>query len=76
MWPWVAQTDPQSRRQRRRSPRPRQIRFRGRRDARLRHARAKRESNIAKCVVCLQIMDTGKSTEALVYKLIQRPNDA
>ena len=38
--------------------------------------RSKSESNIAKCVVCLQIMDNGDSPEVLVYKLIQRPDDA
>jgi hypothetical protein len=34
------------------------------------------ESNIAKCVVCLQIMDSGDSPKVPVYKLIQRPDDA
>jgi hypothetical protein len=34
------------------------------------------DSNIAKCLVCLQIMDKWDSTEVPVYKLIQRPEDA
>ena len=38
--------------------------------------RSKSESNIAKCVVCLQIMDNGDLPGVLVYKLIQRPDDA
>jgi predicted Zn finger-like uncharacterized protein len=36
----------------------------------------KRESNIAKCVVCLQIMENCDSPEVPIYKLIQRPDDA
>jgi hypothetical protein len=41
------------------------------------HSRlSERESNIAKCVVCLRIMDSGDSPKATVYKLIQRPDDA
>jgi predicted Zn finger-like uncharacterized protein len=36
----------------------------------------KSESNVAKCVVCLQIMDRRDSTKAPVYKLVQRPEDA
>ena len=36
----------------------------------------KSESNAAKCVVCLQIMDRWDSTKAPVYKLVQRPEDA
>ena len=35
-----------------------------------------RESNVAKCVVCLQTMDTWDSTDVPTYKLIQRPEDA
>jgi transcription elongation factor Elf1 len=37
---------------------------------------SKSESNIAKCVVCLQIMANGDSPKVPVYKLIQRPDDA
>jgi predicted Zn finger-like uncharacterized protein len=41
------------------------------------HSRlAKSESNAAKCVVCLQTMDTWDSTKVPVYKLVQRPEDA
>jgi transcription elongation factor Elf1 len=36
----------------------------------------KSESNTAKCVVCLQIMDTWDTAEARIFKLIQRPEDA
>src|SRR5262249_34207207 len=36
----------------------------------------KSESNVAKCVVCLQTMDRWDSTKAPVYKLVQRPEDA
>jgi predicted Zn finger-like uncharacterized protein len=36
----------------------------------------KSESNVAKCVVCLQTMDRSDSTKAPVYKLVQRPEDA
>ena len=32
--------------------------------------------DIAKCVVCLQIMDERNSTKAAIYKLIHRPEDA
>ena len=35
-----------------------------------------RESNVAKCVVCLQTIDTWDSTDVPTYKLIQRPEDA
>ena len=35
-----------------------------------------REGNVAKCVVCLQTMDTWDSTDVPTYKLIQRPEDA
>ncbi len=34
---------------------------------------AKKETNIAKCVVCLQVMDETDSTSVSVYKLIHRP---
>ena len=37
---------------------------------------SKSDSNIAKCVVCMQIMDKWDSTNAPIYKLIQRPEDA
>jgi predicted RNA-binding Zn-ribbon protein involved in translation (DUF1610 family) len=37
---------------------------------------AKKETNIAKCVVCLQVMDETDSTSVPVYKLIHRPEDA
>jgi predicted RNA-binding Zn-ribbon protein involved in translation (DUF1610 family) len=41
------------------------------------HSRLSRsDSNIAKCVVCLQIMDKGDSTNVPIYKLIHRPEDA
>jgi predicted Zn finger-like uncharacterized protein len=33
------------------------------------------ESNVAKCVVCLQIMDKWDSTSVASYKLIQRPEE-
>jgi hypothetical protein len=36
----------------------------------------KRDSNIAKCVVCTQTMDERDSTTLPVYKLIHRPEDA
>jgi predicted Zn finger-like uncharacterized protein len=36
----------------------------------------KRDSNIAKCVVCTQTMDERDSTTVPVYKLIHRPEDA
>jgi predicted Zn finger-like uncharacterized protein len=36
----------------------------------------KSESNVAKCVVCLQTMDKWDSTKVPVYKLVQRPEDA
>ena len=36
----------------------------------------KSDSNIAKCVVCLKIMDTSDSTDAPIFKLIHRPEDA
>ena len=38
--------------------------------------RSKSESNIAKCVVCQQTMDKWDSTNAPIYKLIHRPEDA
>ena len=34
------------------------------------------ETNIAKCVVCLQTMDKRGSTNVPIYRLIQRPEDA
>jgi predicted Zn finger-like uncharacterized protein len=34
------------------------------------------ESNIAKCVVCLHIIDKSESTQVRLYKLIHRPEDA
>jgi transcription elongation factor Elf1 len=37
---------------------------------------SKSESNIAKCVLCLQTMDKWDSTNVPIYKLIQRPEDA
>jgi hypothetical protein len=41
------------------------------------HSRlSKSDSNIAKCVVCLKIMDQRESTNAPIYKLIHRPEDA
>ncbi len=36
----------------------------------------KRDSNIAKCVVCKQTMDERDSSKVPVYKLIHRPEDA
>jgi hypothetical protein len=41
------------------------------------HSRfSKSDSDIAKCVVCLQILDKRDSTKVPIYKLIQRPEDA
>jgi hypothetical protein len=37
---------------------------------------SKSDSNIAKCVVCLQIMTRWDSTKVPIYKLVQRPEDA
>jgi hypothetical protein len=37
---------------------------------------SRNDSDIAKCVVCLQIMDERDSTKAAIYKLIHRPEDA
>jgi predicted Zn finger-like uncharacterized protein len=37
---------------------------------------SKSESNTAKCVVCLKVMDRWDTPEALAFKLIQRPEDA
>jgi predicted Zn finger-like uncharacterized protein len=35
------------------------------------------ESNVAKCAVCLQVMDRWDSATVVpVYKLVQRPEDA
>ena len=36
---------------------------------------SKSDSNIEKCVVCLQTMDKRDSTNVPIYKLIQRPED-
>ena len=36
----------------------------------------KSESGVAKCVVCLQIMNKWDSTKVPTYKLVQRPEDA
>jgi hypothetical protein len=38
--------------------------------------RSKTDSNIAKCVVCLMIMNKWDSTKVPIYKLIHRPEDA
>lgn len=38
--------------------------------------RSESDSNVAKCVVCLQIMDRWDSPKAPIYKLILRPEDA
>jgi predicted Zn finger-like uncharacterized protein len=41
------------------------------------HSRlSKSDSNVAKCVVCLQIMDKWGSINIPIYKLMQRPEDA
>src|SRR5437773_3967727 len=37
---------------------------------------SKSDSDIAKCVVCLQIMTSWDSTKVPIYKLVQRPDDA
>jgi hypothetical protein len=37
---------------------------------------SKSDSDIAKCVVCLQIMTSWDSTKIPIYKLVQRPEDA
>jgi hypothetical protein len=34
------------------------------------------DSNVAKCVVCLQTMEERESAKVPIYKLIQRPEDA
>ena len=34
------------------------------------------DRDIAKCLVCLQIMDKWDSNDVPIYKLIQRPEDA
>ena len=36
---------------------------------------SKSDSNIAKCVVCLQTMDKRDLTNVTIYKLVQRPED-
>ena len=38
--------------------------------------RSKTDSNIAKCVVCLMIMNKWDSTKVPIYKFIHRPEDA
>jgi transcription elongation factor Elf1 len=37
---------------------------------------SKQEINIAKCVVCFQLMDESYTKKVPVYKLIHRPEDA
>ena len=37
---------------------------------------SQKETNIAKCVVCLKVMNETNSTSVPVYTLIQRPEDA
>ena len=37
---------------------------------------SERGSNIAKCLICLQIMDKWDSTDVPIYKLIQRPEES
>ena len=37
---------------------------------------SKSDSNVAKCVICRQIMDKWDSTKVPIYKLIHRPEDA
>jgi predicted Zn finger-like uncharacterized protein len=37
---------------------------------------SKSESNTAKCVVCLKVMDRWDTAEARTFKLIHRPEDA
>ncbi len=37
---------------------------------------SKSDSHIAKCVVCGRIMDKWDSTDAPIFKLIHRPDDA
>jgi predicted Zn finger-like uncharacterized protein len=37
---------------------------------------SKTDGNLARCVVCLQIMDKRDSTKVSIYKLIHRPEDA
>jgi uncharacterized protein (DUF983 family) len=36
----------------------------------------KRDSNIARCVVCMRVLDEGDSAKGSIYKLIHRPEDA
>jgi transcription elongation factor Elf1 len=38
--------------------------------------RSKNDSNIAKCVVCGNIMDKWDSTDVRIFKLVHRPEDA
>jgi hypothetical protein len=35
----------------------------------------KRDNNIAKCVVCMFVLDEGDSAQHSIYKLIHRPED-
>jgi hypothetical protein len=37
---------------------------------------SKADSNIARCVVCLQTMDKRDSTNVPIYQLVQRPEDS
>jgi len=37
---------------------------------------SKKEVNIAKCVVCMQVMEESDSKTIPVYRLIHRPEDA
>jgi transcription elongation factor Elf1 len=37
---------------------------------------SKSDSNIAKCVVCGQIMDNWDSNNVSIFKLVHRPDDA
>ncbi len=39
-------------------------------------SKSKQEIDIAKCVVCFQIMDESDTERVPVYKLIHRPEDA
>jgi hypothetical protein len=36
----------------------------------------KRDSNIAKCVICMLTLDEGDSAQRSIYTLIHRPEDA
>jgi len=39
-------------------------------------SRVPKESDIVKCVVCLQTMDAGDAAKLSIYKLVHRPEDA